>query len=67
VREAIPDLDDQLEAGELLELSGWLRDSLYSLGRKLTPSETIERLTGSPAIDPQPFLAYLRAKAAALA
>jgi carboxypeptidase Taq len=67
VREAIPDLDDQLEAGELLELSGWLRDGLYSLGRKLTPSETIERLTGSPAIDPQPFLAYLRAKAAALA
>jgi carboxypeptidase Taq len=67
VREAIPDLDAQLEAGELRELSGWLRDNLYSLGRKLTPSETIERVTGSPAIDPQPFLAYLRAKAAALA
>jgi carboxypeptidase Taq len=65
VREAIPDLDAQMEAGELHELSAWLRDNLYSLGRKLTPSETIERVTGSPAIDPQPFLAYLREKAAA--
>jgi carboxypeptidase Taq len=67
VREALPDLDAQMEAGELLELSRWLRDNLYSLGRKFTPRETLERLTGSPEIDPQPFLAYLREKAAALA
>jgi carboxypeptidase Taq len=66
VREALPDLDDQLEAGELTELAGWLRDNLYSLGRKFTPKETIERLTGSPTIDPQPYLAYLRDKSAAL-
>jgi carboxypeptidase Taq len=67
VREAIPDLDEQMEAGELLELSAWLRDNLYSHGRKFTPRETIERVTGSPAIDPQPFLAYLREKVSALA
>ena len=66
VREAIPDLDAQMEAGELHELSGWLRDNLYSLGRKLTPKETIGRLTGSPTIDPQPYLAYLREKLASL-
>jgi carboxypeptidase Taq len=66
VRDAIPDLDDQLEAGELHELAGWLRDNLYSLGRKFTPKETIERLTGSPTIDPQPYLAYLRDKLGAL-
>jgi carboxypeptidase Taq len=63
---ALPDLDAQLAAGELLPLSDWLRDNLYSLGRKLTPRETIERLTGSPEIDPEPYLAYLRDKAAAL-
>ena len=67
VQEAIPDLDAQMEAGELEGLSVWLRDNLYSLGRKLTPKETIERLTGSPTIDPQPYLAYLREKLAALA
>jgi carboxypeptidase Taq len=66
VQEAIPDLDDQMEAGELEGLSEWLRDNLYSLGRKLTPTETIERLTGSPTIDPQPYLAYLREKLSAL-
>jgi carboxypeptidase Taq len=66
VRRALPDLDAQLAAGELLPLSDWLRDNLYSLGRKLTPTETIERLTGSPEIDPEPYLAYLRDKAAAL-
>jgi carboxypeptidase Taq len=66
VREAIPDLDEQMEAGDLETLSAWLRHNLYSLGRKLTPKETIERLTGSPTIDPQPYLAYLRDKLAAL-
>ena len=67
VREAIPDLDAQLETGDVRELSDWLRDNLYSLGRKFTPSETLERLTGSPTLDPQPFLAYLREKVSALA
>ncbi len=66
VRDAIPDLDAQMEAGELTGLSAWLRDNLYSLGRKLTPKETIERLTGSPTIDPEPYLAYLRDKVSAL-
>jgi carboxypeptidase Taq len=67
VRDAIPDLDDQMRAGELQGLSAWLTENLYSLGRKLSPKETIERLTGSPAIDPQPYLAYLREKVSALA
>ena len=66
VCEAIPDLDEQMEGGELETLAAWLRDNLYSLGRKLAPKETIERLTGSPVIDPQPYLAYLREKLAAL-
>ena len=66
VRDALPDLDAQLAEGDPLPLSHWLRDNLYSLGRKLTPKETIERLTGSPELDPGPYLAYLRDKNAAL-
>jgi len=66
VREALPDLDGQLAAGDPLELSAWLRDNLYSLGRKLTPRETLERVTGSADIDPGPYLAYLREKVASL-
>jgi carboxypeptidase Taq len=65
VREALPDLDDQLAAGDASSLSAWLRDNLYSLGRKLTPKETLERLTGSSKIDPEPYLAYLRDKVSA--
>ena len=50
--------------GAVWRLASWLRDNLYSLGRKFTPKETIERLTGTPTIDPQPYLAYLREKLA---
>jgi carboxypeptidase Taq len=67
VREAIPDLDDQLAVGDVSELYAWLRDNLYSLGRKLMPLETLERVTGMGEIDPQPYLAYLGDKLEALA
>jgi carboxypeptidase Taq len=66
VREALPDLDAQIAAGDLLELSRWLRDNLYAHGRKFTPKETLARLTGSDEIDPQPYLAYLGDKMATL-
>ena len=60
-REAIPDVDEQIERGDFAELHEWLRENIYSLGRKLTPAETIERVVGGP-ITPQPYLAYLREK-----
>jgi carboxypeptidase Taq len=63
-REAMPDLDAQIEAGELGELGGWLRDNLYALGRKFTPQETLRRVVGGP-LDAAPYLAYLRSKYAA--
>jgi carboxypeptidase Taq len=66
VREALPDLEAQIEGGELEPLSAWLRENLYSLGRKFKPMETLEKLTGSSSIDPQPYLAYLREKLSAL-
>jgi carboxypeptidase Taq len=65
-REALPDVEEQMERGEFSELHGWLRENLYALGRKFTPAETIERVAGSP-IDPEPYLAYLRGKLSALA
>jgi carboxypeptidase Taq len=65
-REAVPDVEEQIERGEFSELRSWLRDNLYSLGRKFTPAETIARVVGGP-IDPEPYLAYLRGKLSALA
>jgi carboxypeptidase Taq len=60
-RAAIPSLEEQIERGEFEELHAWLRENIYSLGRKLDSPETIERVVGGP-IDPQPYLAYLRDK-----
>ena len=60
-RTAIPALEEQIERGEFGELHEWLRDTIYVLGRKLTPAETVAHAVGGP-IDPQPYLAYLRAK-----
>jgi carboxypeptidase Taq len=54
-----------MAVGNLLDLSNWLRDNLYAHGCKLTPKETLERMTGSGAIDPQPYLAYLADKVGA--
>jgi len=65
LREAIPDLDDQIEHGELAALREWLREHVHRYGRMFTPRETLERAVGAP-IDPEPYLRYLRAKAAAL-
>ena len=58
---AIPTLWEQIERGEFAELHAWLGETIYSLGRKLTPAETVEHAVGGP-IDPQPYLAYLRGK-----
>jgi carboxypeptidase Taq len=57
------DVDEQMERGEFGGIREWLRTNLYVLGRKYTPQETIERVTGS-RIDPAPYLRYLRQKLA---
>lgn len=66
VRRELPDLDAQLEAGELRELGTWLRERIYRHGRKFTPKETLGRAIGTQELDPQPYLAYLRTKTESL-
>ena len=65
-REALPDVEEQIERGEFTDLHSWLRENLYALGAKFTPAETIERVVGGP-IDPEPYLNYLRDKLNTLA
>jgi carboxypeptidase Taq len=62
-KEDLGDLDERFERGEFDELRDWLHEHLYRLGRKFTPQETIERVTGS-RIDARPYLRYLREKLA---
>jgi carboxypeptidase Taq len=66
LREALPDLYDQLERGEFGELRDWLGENIYRHGRKFTTTELLERIVGG-GIDPEPYLAYLREKLSTLA
>ena len=66
IREEIPDLDDQIGAGEFAQLREWLRDRLHRHGRKFTPAETLERVVGG-GLDPEPYLRYLETKLGELA
>ncbi len=62
----LPDLPEQFERGEFGQLHEWVRERLYSLGRKFTPQETLERVVGGP-IETGPYVRYLREKLTALA
>jgi carboxypeptidase Taq len=57
----LPQLDDQLAAGELSPLREWLREHVHRYGAKFTTEELLQRQTGSE-ISVKPFVRYLRAK-----
>ena len=59
----LPDVDEQLARGEFRTLAEWLREHLYRHGRKFTPKETLERVTGGQ-LDSGPYVRYLRRKVA---
>jgi carboxypeptidase Taq len=62
-KEDLGELDDRFEQGEFGDLRAWLNEHLHRLGRKFTPVETLERVTGR-RIDASPYLRYLREKLA---
>ena len=64
-RADLDDLDAQMERGEFAPLREWLREHVYRHGRKFTPEELIERVTGSP-IDAGPYVRYLQEKISTL-
>ncbi len=57
----IPDLDDQIAAGELAGLREWLRENVHRHGSKFSSRELLERVVGRP-IAVGPFLRYLKRK-----
>jgi carboxypeptidase Taq len=44
----MPDLNDQISRGEFTNLLTWLQTNVYRHGRKYTPNELAERITGQP-------------------
>lgn len=59
--EALPDLYEQFERGEFIALREWLRENLHRHGRKFTPKETLQKVTGG-SISVEPYVKYLKAK-----
>ncbi len=60
-RDELPDLDEQLAAGELAGLRDFLRERIYVHAGRMLPAELIEVAAGGP-LDPAPLLRHLRAK-----
>jgi carboxypeptidase Taq len=65
VRLEVRDLDVQIERGEFGILLNWLQSNVYVHGRKFTPNELMERVTGR-ALTPEPWIAYVSQKFGAL-
>jgi carboxypeptidase Taq len=61
INKEIPDLDEQISRGDFKPLLSWLRGNIHVHGAKFETQELVKKVTGS-AIDPQPYLRYLRTK-----
>lgn len=57
----IPQLDEQIAAGQLVPLRHWLEQKIHRWGRMFTPDHLARRVTGN-GVSPEPFLRYLEAK-----
>jgi Zn-dependent carboxypeptidase len=61
MRRALPELDSDLERGDLSPATGWLREAVQRHGGLYEPRETIARATGETPGE-GPLLDYLEAK-----
>ncbi len=60
-----PELAAQLAAAKTSGLHRWMKKNIYQHGSKFTPTELVQRVTGSP-LTIAPYIAYLREKYGAL-
>lgn len=63
--QAHPEIPAEIEAGGFGVLHGWLKENIYRHGRKYTPDELVQQVTGSP-LTIAPYMAYLHDKYSAL-
>jgi carboxypeptidase Taq len=58
-----PDIRESLDRGDYMPLRSWLTETVHQHGRRFSRDELLVKATGR-ALDPAPYLAYLRGKAA---
>jgi carboxypeptidase Taq len=59
--QAIPAIPNQIEQGNFTPLHDWLKQKVYSQGRKYTAAELLERVTGT-SLTTAPLIHYIRQK-----
>jgi len=57
----IPDISEQMAAGDFSTLLGWLRHHIYQHGQKFDSTELLQRVTGQ-SLRAEPYIQYLREK-----
>jgi carboxypeptidase Taq len=57
----ISDLDEQFRAGDFSSLLTWLRKNVHSQGRRYSPAQLVERITGAP-LQHKPLMDHLSQK-----
>lgn len=56
-----PEIEDEIAEGRTDALLGWLGENIHQHGRKFTPRELVQRVTGQPLCH-EPFIRYVTAK-----
>ncbi len=57
----MPVIEEELARGQTDALLGWLRENIHRHGKKFTPRELVQRVTGRP-LDHEPFMRYVTNK-----
>jgi len=60
-RRDLPDLEQQIRAGDFAALGDWLREHVHQWGRRLEAPQIVERATGAP-IEVAPYVRHLANK-----
>ena len=56
-----PAIVEELSQGKTTSLLAWLRENIHQYGKKFTPGELVQRVTGQP-LSHEAFMRYVRAK-----
>ena len=58
---ALPDLENDYRNGDFTRLKTWLNENIHQHGRRYSPSQLCERITGTP-LSADPLMNYLEGK-----
>ena len=59
--EQVPEIENEMAEGKTDALLAWLGENIHQHGRKFTPRELVQRVTGQP-LRHEPFIRYVTAK-----